>query len=227
MKKLTKADYLIRILWLFLLYLVISIPPVFLMIMGNCEKNIRLELFFGAIALIAYGLIIWWVASYYPKYRRWPVVTMSNGKKALWVLGGLVIGRVLVSLFSWLNEVLAHQGEKANDMQINQIMNGNKISVTFVVISLVFMAPVVEELIFRGLIMNLFFKDERFWWPIILSATLFSACHASTTIYSFLIYFSLGCVLAFIYRKTGNIKLSIGVHFLNNVVGFIPMLLIL
>lgn len=152
---------------------------------------------------------------------------MSNGKKVLWGLGGLVVGRGLVSFFSWLNEALAHQGETANDMQINQILNGNKISVTFVVISLVFMAPVVEELIFRGLIMNLFFKDERFWWPIILSATLFSACHASTTIYSFLIYFSLGCVLAFIYRKTGNIKLSIGVQFLNNVVAFIPMLLIL
>ena len=217
MKKLTKADYLTRILWLVLIYFVISIPPVFLMIMGNCKKSLGLTLLFGALSLISYGLIIWWIASYYPNYRRWQVVTMSKGKQILWVVGGLVVGRILVNFFSQLNESLAHQGETANDTQINQMLNGNLISVTFVVISIVLMAPITEELIFRGLLMNLFFKDERFWLPIFLSAFLFAACHTSTTIYSFLIYFSLGCVLAFVYRKTGNIKLSISVHLLNSV----------
>ena len=87
----------------------------------------------------------------------------------------------------------------------------------------IFLSPIAEELLFRGYLMNAFFKPESFWLPILVSAIFFSLAHASTTIISYLIYMTLGCFLAYTYRRTNNLAASIGLHMLNNLIAMVGM----
>ena len=81
------------------------------------------------------------------------------------------------------------------------------------------MAPILEEIIFRGIFMNWFFVDKPFL-SILISGVLFGYVHAPFSADTDWIYalskILLGIVLAGVYYRTKNIKADITVHFLNN-----------
>lgn len=90
-------------------------------------------------------------------------------------------------------------------------------------------APIVEELLFRG-IFRKFIKNKYLY--IILSGFIFGLLHViddyksiGELLYIF-VYGSLGCFLAWIYYKTNNIFTNIYMHFLQNTISIIAMLLI-
>lgn len=106
-------------------------------------------------------------------------------------------------------------------------MKDNSVILIVLSFSAIFLTPFAEELIFRGLITNLFFKDDSFWPKVILSGFIFSLGHVSTNIISFLVYFYMGAVLAFIYVKTGRIRIAIMLHMVNNAVAIVEMIALL
>ena len=88
---------------------------------------------------------------------------------------------------------------------------------------LFFLTPIVEELIFRGVLTNLFFQQE--WLKIGLSGLVFGSLHSSSTVPSFLIYVTMGLALAVVYRLTGKIRAAIALHFVINALAITIMLL--
>mgnify|MGYP001011650432 CR=1 FL=1 len=81
--------------------------------------------------------------------------------------------------------------------------------------------PLVEELLFRGLVFHLFersFKSERA--AIILSALLFGIWHEIfvQSVYTFMI----GLILGYLYAKTRKIIWPFLVHLVNNFSGTLP-----
>lgn len=99
------------------------------------------------------------------------------------------------------------------------------------ILSLVFIGPVVEELLFRGLILGSFLKRYNQKRAIILSAVLFGMLHISfdENLFSSLIFpFVDGIFLAWILIKTNNIMLVIACHAFRNSLNYIlPFLTIL
>ena len=75
-------------------------------------------------------------------------------------------------------------------------------------------APFCEEIVFRG---YLYSATKRFagpWAAAVCSALVFAAAHGS--IAALLPLFVFGCVLVFIYEKTGSLWAPIAVHFCFN-----------
>ncbi|MCH5463237.1 CPBP family intramembrane metalloprotease [Lactobacillus sp. LC28-10] len=122
-----------------------------------------------------------------------------------------------------INRSVFHQSQTANNEAIKTLLSSDHWIFYLLMFSGVFLSPFAEELLFRGYLMNAFFKPDSFWLPIIVSAALFSLAHASTTIVSFLIYMALGLFLAYTYRRTKNLGVSIGLHMLNNLIAMIGM----
>jgi membrane protease YdiL (CAAX protease family) len=94
--------------------------------------------------------------------------------------------------------------QKSTDPQILSLM----------VIAAVIAAPLCEEIVFRG---YLYAVAKRFagpWAAGICSALVFAAAHGSLA--ALLPLFVFGCVLAFIYEKTGSLWAPIAVHFCFN-----------
>jgi len=85
--------------------------------------------------------------------------------------------------------------------------------VTFVGAGL--LAPVAEELFFRGLIHRWFSARFGFWPAVVISSAIFAAGHADSlgVVAS---SFVLGLVLAGVYDRSRSLWLSIAVHAANN-----------
>lgn len=91
---------------------------------------------------------------------------------------------------------------------------------TALVLAVVLIAPIAEEIFFRGLVMNAWLREYGPRFAIIGSALLFGAIHADTSGTEALItsiarvvpIFGLGLALAVIYRRTGSLLANIGLH---------------
>ncbi len=88
----------------------------------------------------------------------------------------------------------------------------------------VVLAPIFEELIFRGIFMNYFFnRDNRLnnFLAVVVSGFVFGYAHELHFDVTWVMYSVLGCFLAYSYMHFRDIRYSIGLHFLNNFLSFI------
>lgn len=88
----------------------------------------------------------------------------------------------------------------------------------------VILAPIIEELLFRKLLIDRIsvYGDKV---AILVSGTMFGLFHGN--LFQFFYAFGLGCMLAYIYVKSRDIKYSIILHMLINFVGSIIPLIVL
>ena len=89
---------------------------------------------------------------------------------------------------------------------------------------IVLIAPIFEETIFRGMVFNTFFAKEtplNRWVGIVFSGFLFAVLHDSGFTKYIFVYWALGCVLAWIYTQTKDLRYSIIAHMLYNSLGFL------
>ena len=85
-------------------------------------------------------------------------------------------------------------------------------------ILIAFLPAVFEELLFRGGVQNLLFRQSKnLWMAVIVTSIIFSAFHIS--FYGFLPRMMLGIVLGLIYQYTNNLWLPTIGHFINNAIG--------
>ena len=80
-----------------------------------------------------------------------------------------------------------------------------------VVIAIVILAPIAEEVFFRGVVFNAWLREGGRRWAYVGSAALFAAIHLS--LLSFLPIFLLGLALAWVYERSGrNLLAPIAMH---------------
>ncbi|HKM23598.1 MAG TPA: type II CAAX endopeptidase family protein [Erysipelothrix sp.] len=90
-------------------------------------------------------------------------------------------------------------------------------------------APLVEEIIFRGVLYQNLRSKTRFYLPMILSTLIFASMHLVAGFVvgrgwtEFIFIFQYGLISLFMIRsmeETGTIVGAIGVHFLNNLLAY-------
>lgn len=123
----------------------------------------------------------------------------------------LLVSAVLISLpESWLDSY----GEASAG-----ITSGGFMGTVAVVVA----APVVEELIFRGLIMTRLSRAMPGWLAVLLSAAMFGACHGHPVWFGYA--FVLGSVFGFVDLRAGSIWPSLLGHVAFNSIDQIRSLL--
>lgn len=126
----------------------------------------------------------------------------------LCLFGGEFVARII----SAIPYIMGHRENFAELKRVNAIVTSNKPLFYFTVIT----AGVTEELLMRGYILpriSLFFKNP--YWPIIISALMFSSLHLGyhsvvETIFTFLF----GLICGYYYSRYRNINVLIIFHFL-------------
>ncbi|MDB8643616.1 CPBP family intramembrane metalloprotease [Streptococcus australis] len=81
----------------------------------------------------------------------------------------------------------------------------------------------IEEFIFRGYLMNAFFKESKFHLDVLLSGFLFAAFHLIHQYrdpITFALYFCSGLFFAAVYKKYKDIRLPIFLHGFSNFLTF-------
>lgn len=90
------------------------------------------------------------------------------------------------------------------------------------VISIVILAPIAEEIVFRGAILNTLLKilsNKTPWIAICISALLFCSIHGNRA--QGLNAFILGLIIGWMFYKTGSIALGFVFHLANNAIATI------
>jgi membrane protease YdiL (CAAX protease family) len=82
------------------------------------------------------------------------------------------------------------------------------------VVRVVIIAPVVEELIFRGVIMSGFMRNYKIWYAITFSALMFAIFHLNP--WQFPATFLLGLSLGWVRYRTGSVLACIAGHAIYN-----------
>lgn len=90
-------------------------------------------------------------------------------------------------------------------------------------LSFVVLAPVLEELIFRGVILDGLLRRYSPAKAILVSSFLFGAVHLNP--WQFVTGFVLGCFFGWVYYRTGKVALCIIGHMTANGIGFVLRLL--
>ncbi|HDI0777956.1 CPBP family intramembrane glutamic endopeptidase, partial [Staphylococcus aureus] len=75
--------------------------------------------------------------------------------------------------------------------------------------------PITEEIICRGLIIRILFRNHLFL-GFIVSTVFFTLIHESDTLIGYLPYFYSGLIFGYTYLKTKRLEVPILIHFINN-----------
>ncbi|MCR4791564.1 MAG: CPBP family intramembrane metalloprotease [Lachnospiraceae bacterium] len=125
---------------------------------------------------------------------------------------GIMIGTMIESMLPWA---------RAATNQVQDLATEGEMAVNIVV--MVFIGPVIEELLFRKLLCDRLRIYGEFT-AVLISGLMFGLFHGNVTqgIYATLF----GFALAFIYLKSGNIYITIGYHMAVNFIGGVIAVLV-
>lgn len=93
---------------------------------------------------------------------------------------------------------------------VQSMMDGNAAQKVILAIAAVIMAPIGEEICFRGFIYNILRQRAGVWAAAIATGVLFGAVHASLVQFLPLVFF--GMVQCFIYEKSKTLLVPMAVH---------------
>jgi len=168
-------------------------------------------------SLMIYGAVIGWLV--WRRRARWQDLGVKTFQpRWLAVVGGLYIVQVIamIAVFALVELLLPQVNLDEKQSVLEFGLQGWGWWLSFV--STVVIAPVLEEIMFRGIMFTALTSRWRVWLAAIVSSLAFAFLHGQVNvgIYTFIF----GLLLCWLYRKSRSIVPGIILHFLNNLVAF-------
>src|SRR5690606_30277228 len=170
---------------------------------------------FGSFLYWTLSKLLIWILPYilYIKQKNIKFVDIINTKDKGWLKWGGLIGS-LIAIANIVFNIISKQ-----DIWNFQLSYG--------FLNAVIMAPLLEELLFRGFILNLIQQEMPFYIANILTSVCFLLIHIPGWFFmgalrtnfhnfTFVSIFILSLIFGYAFKKGNSIKSSIVVHMLNN-----------
>ena len=205
--------------WFFLAFL--SFLFIYGIVLSMAVEALKLGASAYAVTLLYVALAGVYVYYVYKWYRKTPVsIAVSGFNRFIW-LPALVWFLSIVVQFFLPNDPSVNQ-QTATDLTLTQPL--------FSFFATVIFAPLTEELIFRGMLARYLFpkqnNSKQTLIFLLVSSLLFALIHFPGDVQQFLVYASLGFSLGLAYISRKGLVYSISLHALNNLVGFLMILML-
>jgi CAAX protease family protein len=122
-----------------------------------------------------------------------------------WGIGAWVMSTAAIVIMAWLLEAIGLPPEPQAAERAIALVDP-----WLVVLAVVILAPIAEEVFFRGVVFNAWLREGGRRWAYVGSAALFAIIHLSLV--SLVPIFLLGLALAWVYERTGNLLAPIAMH---------------
>ena len=184
---------------------------------GTAQLLIAVSAVLGWLAVVV-GTVLWlryrrawhrsWLVGHRPR-SGWLAGLIGAGG----AVGGFVVVQLVVGLLTWMT------GAEPPEQEIFELLDDPLIGWVLGLIA-VFVAPVVEEVVFRGVMLDV--MARRWSWAVaaIAQAAVFSAIHIETLVSPpmFLALGLLGYLFAWLRRWTGSLIAPIVGHLVFNAI---------
>lgn len=136
-----------------------------------------------------------------------------------------------ILMFLWVNITTRIFPSTQNSSAIKEAV-ANLTGISYFVTRILYgslIAPIVEELVFRGLLMTALSKFKKYYIDAIISSALFSLIHVlqyGWVLTDFIVYAGAGLLLCMLFRYTCSIYWSMALHILWNTFLIIVSLLV-
>lgn len=175
--------------------------------------NLTFSIFYGIQVLLMFG-VVWFFAIYWKRsgfrdlgFRYYSIL------KTIWYT---FISLILIFLVSFAYVFILQKvfGIDAPSSKIDELVRSGNVSGTILIVVTAVIAPLCEEVYFRGFLYPAFRNSFGVVIGIFLSSVVFAAAHLD--LYSFFPIMIIGWILAFMYEKTKSIFPVIFLHSIYN-----------
>ncbi len=129
-------------------------------------------------------------------------------------IGLLLVGGV--TLFNYVYATYVIPGVELQDdlKALLKALSTGPLNIALKYLAVAVMAPLLEELLFRGYLQNAFMEKMKPGYAIALASLIFAAVHFQPLAAPAL--FVMGAAFGYLYYLTGSLKTNIALHALNN-----------
>lgn len=177
------------------------------------EFTVHILVLQGLIGFMIFGL---WYGGAFKEIKGTPLCLLFTGKRVILIFVMAICYQVVITLGIELASIYFTDIVNEYNESIGEFFA--KESFALILYSVI-LAPITEELAFRGVTLNHFKRAVPFWIANILQALLFGILHWNIVqgTYAFFI----GIILGLVYKKYNSLYASIFLHFCVNLLGFL------
>jgi membrane protease YdiL (CAAX protease family) len=184
---------------------------------GDVTTPAPMSIISGLVVSAIVQLMLMWL--YLRKDGRAEALGLYDfGRMPLHKATGLAISLVIAAMafnFVYANYVIPGVGMQDEVAKMLAGITRTPLNMAVMFFAMTIAAPVVEELLFRGLLQNALAKYVPSWGAILLSSLLFALVHLQ--LYAIPALMSLSIAFGYLYHRTGSLRTNIILHITNNV----------
>lgn len=190
-------------------------------VLSTAIESLKLGASPYAATLLYVALAGVYVYVIYKWYQKAPVhIEKSGFNRFIWL-------PALVWFLSLVVQFFLPNDPSVNQQTAEQLTHSQPLFSFFMI---VVFAPLTEELTFRGMLARYVFPQQdnvkQTALFLLVSSIIFALVHFPGTPQQFLVYGSLGLSLGLAYVSKGGLAYSIALHALNNLIGFLMILML-
>jgi len=184
---------------------------------GDLATPAPMSIIAGLAASAIAQLMLMWL--YLRKNGRMEALGLYDfGSIPLHKATGLAISLVAAAMafnFVYAHYVIPDIGMQDDMAKILADIDRTPLNMATMFFAIAIAAPIVEELLFRGLLQNALAKYVPIWGAILLSSLLFALVHLQ--LYAIPALMTLSIAFGYLYHRTGSLRTNIILHMANNV----------
>lgn len=169
---------------------------------------------FSYLLMASGGLLVLYfsVKSFFPLPENW--FKFINKKWYLWGIGGYIVAIPLVFFVSLLNQQIWHGQGGSNPLLFLALKSQDTVALIIFFITASILAPIFEEIIFRGFLLPSLTRYLPVSVAIIVTGIIFALVHLSLS--EAIPLATLGILLGIVYTRSQSLLASITLHSLWN-----------
>jgi uncharacterized protein len=177
--------------------------------------NLSFSVLYGIQVILMLG-VVWFYAIYWRR-SRWKDLGLTYYSliKAIWYS---FLALLLIMAINFVYVILMTRIFKISppSSKIEELITNKNVSYVMLLVIVSVIAPVCEEIFFRGFLFQGFRKRWGAPTGMLISSVLFSAAHLD--LYNFLPLLAIGWVLAYLFHKTKSLLPVIFLHAIYNLI---------
>ena len=221
---------LVSVMRLIGLLMLMQVLPLLVLLLSGMGKSLAAQALAALLFTVAAVAMCRLCLQIYRKqadgyFQDWQ--SRFSGKKLLWAAGYIALMLATNPFYEMLMAALGMESSVDNLRNQRMVMEMLQRAPLTMTAYIVLFAPVLEELLLRGIFFQSFGSIEnrgKRWLLLVLSAFVFGSLHSLPVHYDFLLYFAMGLVLGAAYLHTKDLKYPILIHMVNNALGLAGVL---